>query len=32
MVGGKVAAGANVIGGYWQAPQESEGILRDGEL
>lgn len=32
MVGGKVAAGANVIGGYRQASQESKGMLRDDEL
>jgi hypothetical protein len=28
----RAADGANVRRGYWQAPQESEEILRDGSL
>lgn len=31
-VGEIVAEGANVTLGYWKAPQESEGIFRDGTL
>jgi acyl-CoA synthetase (AMP-forming)/AMP-acid ligase II len=31
-VGEIVAEGANVTLGYWKAPQESEGIFRDGAL
>jgi acyl-CoA synthetase (AMP-forming)/AMP-acid ligase II len=31
-VGEIVAEGANVTRGYWKAPQESEGIFRDGTL
>ena len=31
-VGESAAEGANVRRGYWQAPQESEEILRDGSL
>jgi acyl-CoA synthetase (AMP-forming)/AMP-acid ligase II len=31
-VGEIVAEGASVTLGYWQAPQESEGIFRDGTL
>ena len=31
-IGEIVAEGANVTLGYWKAPQESEGIFRDGAL